>query len=338
MEIDHNFYMKLALDEAWEFQLLTYPNPAVGCCVVGEHGEVLAVAAHQRAGEAHAEVLALQQAYAKLSNDATILELQASADIHDYLLQNHNNIFQNCTLYTTLEPCSHHGKTPSCANLLVSLHLKSVVVGANDFNSEAANGIKILEEAKVDVTCNVMAQGCKELLIPFQKYIEGRFVFFKWAQRLNGTFDDGSITCGASKTLVHKMRDVCDLLVIGGNTVRVDRPTLDARLVGGKAPDVLILSKQKEFDTTIPLFNVPNRRVFIADNLEKINEYHHVMIEGGESMYELTKEVTDLYLCFVAPKFGGKLIFAQSKDQLRILKADKVGEDIILWMKKVDNE
>lgn len=338
MEIDYNFYMQLALDEAWKYQLLTYPNPSVGCCIVGQYGEILALEAHKKAGLAHAEVLALQKAYVKLTNDTDILHCKDSHEIHSYLLKHHNDIFQHTTLYTTLEPCAHYGKTPSCANLVASLGVGRVVVGAKDFNSEAANGIQILQGVSTEVVSDVLAQECAHLLFPFQKYLDGRFVFFKWAQRLNGTFDDGSITSQEAKKQVHQMRDVCDLIVIGGNTVRTDRPTLDARLVDGKAPDVLILSKYKEFDATIPLFNVPERNVFIAENLEKIKEYHCVMIEGGESMYEATKELVDMHLCYVAPHFGGSLSFRASRDNFEILKADKVGKDIMLWMKKVDNE
>lgn len=338
MVIDHNFYMKLALDEAWKYQLLTYPNPAVGCCIVGEYGEILAVAAHKKAGGPHAEVLALQDAYIKLTNDTAIKQLSESQQIHAYLLEHHNGVFSKCKVYTTLEPCSHHGKTPSCASLLASLHVTSVVVGARDFHEKASNGIDILKGAGCNVTCNVMQQECEELLIPFQKYLGGKFVFFKWAQRLNGTYDDGSITCNEAKVHVHKMRNVCDLLVIGGNTVRIDRPTLDARLVDGKAPDVLIFSNSTDFDRSIPLFSVPDRKVFIADNLEKLSEYHHIMIEGTQTMFELTKSIVDLHACYVAPRFGGKMGFANLEDDFKILKADKVDEDIILWMKKVDNE
>ena len=330
--------MQLALDEAWKYQLLTYPNPAVGCCIIGEYGEVLAVEAHQKAGLAHAEVLALQKAYTKLTNDTTITQFQESHEIHSYLLENHNNIFQKTTLYTTLEPCSHYGKTPSCANLIASLGVGRVVVGAKDFNNEAAKGIEKLQDAGVEVLCDVLEQRCQKLLIPFAKYLEGRFVFFKWAQRLNGTYDDGSITSQEAKKQVHKMRHVCDLLIIGGNTVRTDRPTLDGRLVNGKAPDVLILSHHKEFDTTIPLFHVPGREVFVEESLEKVKEYHCVMIEGGEAMYEATKQIVDMYLCYVAPHFGGSHSFVQTRDNFEILKADKVGKDIMLWMKKVDNE
>ncbi len=334
MEIDNNFFMQLALKEAWKYQGLTYPNPAVGCCIVGEHNEILSVEAHHKAGEPHAEVNALQKAFYKLTKNNQILELESSHDIHSYLIENHNDIFKNCSVYTTLEPCSHIGKTPSCANLLSTLGVKQVFVGSKDFNLEAAEGIRILEDASADVKTDILEQECNALLYPFKKYLESHFVYFKWAQRLNGTFDEGTISSITSRKHVHQLRNVCDLLVIGGKTVRIDRPTLDARLVDGKAPDVLIFSKEKEFDQTIPLFQVENRKVIVADNLDLLKNYKNIMIEGGETLYSLTKDIVDFYLCYVAPKFGGKQSFDNVQEEFEILNADKEHEDIIMWMKR----
>ncbi|WP_348542141.1 bifunctional diaminohydroxyphosphoribosylaminopyrimidine deaminase/5-amino-6-(5-phosphoribosylamino)uracil reductase RibD [Sulfurimonas sp. C5] len=325
--------MNLALKEAWKYQGLTYPNPAVGCCIVGKYNEILAVEAHRKAGEPHAEVNALQKAFFKLTQNDRIFSLESSHEIHNYLLKNHNGIFQECIVYTTLEPCSHVGKTPSCANLLSLLGVKQVFIGSKDFNVEAADGIDILEGASIGVKSEVLEKECGDLLYPFKKSLESRFVYFKWAQRLNGTFDDGAISSVSSREHVHKLRDVCDLLVIGGNTVRIDRPTLDAKLVNGKAPDILIISKEKKFDQTIPLFQVANRKVYIADNFTILENYKNIMIEGGETLYNLTKEFVDFYLCYVAPKFGGKKGFENVAEEFEILNADKEHEDIIMWMK-----
>lgn len=335
MEIDHNFYMSLAISEAWKYQGLTYPNPAVGCTVCGPYGELLAVEAHHKAGKPHAEVNALKEAYYKLTQDDTILSLISSSDIHNYLLKNHNNFFKNCSLYSTLEPCSHVGKTPSCANLIAQLGIKHVFVGVKDFNSDAADGNKILSNNSVEVTLHVKQEKCEELLLPFRKFMSDKFVFFKWAQRLNGTTDGGIISSAKSRKHVHAMRDVCDLLVIGGNTVRMDRPTLDARLVDGKAPDVLILSRKKEFDKTIPLFSVPNRQVYIENDFSVLDKYKNIMIEGSEKMYMLSHEIVDYYLCFLAPIFGGNEGFKNIEDKLQVLTTRKDEQDIIMWMKRI---
>ena len=326
--------MGLALDEAWKYQGLTYPNPAVGACIVGADDALLAVGAHQRAGEAHAEVLALRDAYVKLTQDTKILTLHSSHEIHEYLRVNHHNCFHNCSLYTTLEPCSHLGKTPSCASLIASLGLKKVLIGAKDTNKIASCGATMLRDANIEVIDGVMQKECEELFYPFAKHLEDRFVFFKWAQRLSGSVDGGIISSKSSREHVHALRDKCDLLVIGGETVRTDRPTLDARLVNGKAPDVLIYSRKKEFDRSIPLFGIEGRKVFIADNLSLLENYKHVMIEGGAQMFALTKEITDRYLCYIAPSLGGDKGLSGLDVEFEILNIQKESQDIMMWMKR----
>lgn len=139
MVIDDNFYMNLAISEAYKYQLLTYPNPAVGAVVISSCGKILSIKAHKKAGKPHAEVLALKEAYKILTNDFGIDNLTNSKDIHNYLIKNHNNCFNGCEIYTTLEPCSHVGKTPSCANLIKELKLKKVYIGSRDFNNIASN-------------------------------------------------------------------------------------------------------------------------------------------------------------------------------------------------------
>ena len=116
-----------------------------------------------------------------------------------------------------------------------------------------------------------LQQECDELLSPFVAWQSHQpFVFFKLALSKNGVARGGIITSEASRTMVHRLRDKCDLLVIGGNTVRTDRPLLDARLCDGMAPDVLIYSRQNDFDSSIPLFSVKNRKVLIENSFEKV--------------------------------------------------------------------
>ncbi|EDZ61561.1 riboflavin biosynthesis protein RibD [Sulfurimonas gotlandica GD1] len=334
MVIDSSFFINLALKEAWKYQGLTYPNPAVGCTIVSPKNELLSVEAHKKSGLPHAEVMALRTAYFKLTNDSKILELTSSSEIHTFLLNNHNNCFRDISLYTTLEPCSHIGKTPSCASLISALGIKKVFVGFNDINEEASGGTEILKKSGVDVQSSILEKKAYDLIAPFNKWKEDKFVFFKWAQRLNGSTDAGTISSIESRINVHKMRNVCDLLVIGGNTVREDRPTLDARLVHGKAPDVLIISRKKEFDKSIALFGVEGREVFIEDNFSLLNNYKNIMIEGSSNMFELTKDIVDYYLCYLAPTIGGKSGFEKVEEKFEILNIDQEDQDIIMWMKR----
>ncbi|MBN2817187.1 MAG: bifunctional diaminohydroxyphosphoribosylaminopyrimidine deaminase/5-amino-6-(5-phosphoribosylamino)uracil reductase RibD [Campylobacterales bacterium] len=330
-----NFFMSLAITEAWKYQGLTYPNPAVGCSIVLDK-KILSVSAHKKAGLPHAEVNALQEAYYKLTDDTSILSLKNSAEIHTFLLNKHNGIFHNVVLYTTLEPCSHQGKTPSCASLISALGIKKVYVGSRDFNPVAKAGNNILKNCGCSVKSGVLQRECDALLEPFKAWQESSFIFFKWAQRLDGSVDGGVISSIESREHVHALRDRCDLLIVGGETVRVDRPTLDARLVNGKAPDILIYSRRKDFDRNIPLFNVANRQVIISDELSSIKKYKNIMIEGGPKLFALTREIVDYYLSYIAPSFGGKSSIGIEIMNFDILNIQKETQDIMMWMKLIE--
>jgi len=328
--------MKMALDAAWQYQGLTYPNPAVGCTIV-QNGAVIAVGAHPKAGEPHAEVMALKEAYMALSIDRGIEKLTKASDIHDYLLKHHNGIFLFCDIYITLEPCAHEGKTPSCAELIKKMRPKNVYISHYDPNPEATGGAQSLIASGIDVHYGMCEAEGRALLEPFIQWNTKNYVLFKWAQRLDGSVDGGLVSDEASRKKVHAIRNCCDLIVIGGNTVRTDRPVLDARLVNGKAPDVLIYSKSKVFDRTIPLFEIENRKVFIEDSLDKINDYKNVLIEGGPSMMEATRGSVHRYLCFLAPTTGGTLAFTHEKMKLDILHAKMLDADLMIWMQEKGN-
>ena len=330
--MDDSFYMQLALDAAWKYQGLTFPNPAVGSCVVGPHGEVLGIGAHKKAGEAHAEVLALKAAFITLTKNHDIETIHDAHELHRYLKTHHNNIFTSCHIYVTLEPCAHEGKTPSCATLIADLGLKKVSISHLDMSAAAKGGKKRLQEAGIEVISHLEAEAGKELLSPFIQWSEGSYVVFKWAQRLDGSIDGKHVSSLASRTFVHKMRDVTQLLVIGGNTVRCDRPRLDARLVDGRAPDVLIYSRHNDFDTTIPLFEVKGRKVHISNSLEMIKSYQNVLIEGGPNMIGAVQEYVTHYLSFISPSSGGTISFSNEALNFSVMKMQKNDENIILWM------
>ncbi|WP_024954826.1 bifunctional diaminohydroxyphosphoribosylaminopyrimidine deaminase/5-amino-6-(5-phosphoribosylamino)uracil reductase RibD [Sulfurospirillum arcachonense] len=327
------YFMQLALDKAWAYQGLTFPNPAVGTAIADKNSNLIATGVHQFAGLPHAEVNAIKNAYLKISHDTNIENIVNSHEIHDYLLKNHNGIFSDKTIYVTLEPCNHIGKTPACSQLIKELKFKRVVIGSLDINKQASGGVKTLESAGINVDIGILKEKCDELLESFSIWQKDTFVFFKIAMSKNNVIDGGIITGKASRTHVHALRDKCDLLVIGGNTVRVDRPTLDARMVNGKAPDVLIYSKEKNIDKNIPLFNIKNREVFIEDNLDKIKEYKFVMIEGGFGMYEAIKDMVDYILVYRSSyeKNGNKITLEQN---LKEFFSMPIENDTLTWYKK----
>jgi diaminohydroxyphosphoribosylaminopyrimidine deaminase/5-amino-6-(5-phosphoribosylamino)uracil reductase len=244
------------------------------------------------------------------------------------LIKNHNNFFKSAEIYVTLEPCSHIGKTPSCANLLSILKPKKITIGWLDPIKAHSGGVEILKNAGIEVEI-VNDKKCFDLIEPFIKWNKDKFIFFKLAQSLNGVITGGYISSESSLNWVHQIRDKIDLLVIGGNTVRIDRPTLDSRRVNGKAPDVLIYSKRNDFDKTIPLFNVKNRKVFIEDNLEKINEYNFIMVEGGENLYNKFKNLVDWKVFVISPKMFLRNNF-KVDDKIEIMHIDK-RDDLIVW-------
>jgi diaminohydroxyphosphoribosylaminopyrimidine deaminase/5-amino-6-(5-phosphoribosylamino)uracil reductase len=318
----NDYALNAAINEAWKYQFLTYPNPVVGASVIVKNQ--LFVSAHKKAGEPHAEVNALWDAYRAFHKTP---DLKTSHEIHEYLIKNHSGFFNDANVFVTLEPCSHIGKTPSCANLLKILKPKSVTIGWQDPIKEHSGGADMLKDAGIEVKV-LNDKRCFDLIEPFVKWTKDKFVFFKLAQSFNGAISGGYISSQNSLNWVHQVRDKIDLLVIGGNTVRIDRPTLDARRVKGKAPDVLIFSRQKNFDMTIPLFKI-KRKVFIENSLEKMNDYKFIMIEGGEKLYNELKGLVDWKVFIVTPKIFDRINY-KSEDSFEILHVLK-NKDLIVF-------
>jgi diaminohydroxyphosphoribosylaminopyrimidine deaminase/5-amino-6-(5-phosphoribosylamino)uracil reductase len=332
MVINDEFYMSLAIAEAWKYQLLTYPNPAVGAMVL-KNGEIVSLEAHQKAGLAHAEVLALKSAYLNKNPKSDLQTINDPFEIHDYLKENHNGFFEDCEIYITLEPCNHTGKTPACSDLLVVLKPKRVIVSVLDPNKKASGGIEKLKSYGIEVTTDICKKQGDDLLFPFLQYMSGKFAFFKLATRSNGSINGGYITSQESLKYVHQLRNVIDTLVIGGNTVRIDRPTLDCRFIdSGKSPDVIIYSKQKEFDKTIPLFQVPHREVQISDMLDLDKGY--IMIEGGYNLLERLYDQIDMLALFISPNFKNSNDILLSELKFQILYSTQIGDDELILLKK----
>jgi len=338
MEIDHSFYLSLALKEAWKYQLLTYPNPAVGAVVLDKNGKIISVEAHKEAGKEHAELEAIWRAFEKLAKISPASFLSPK-EKHSFLLKHHNNLFKDFTIYITLEPCMKEGRTPACSILIEKLGFKRVVVGSLDPNPKMSGGVSYLREKGLDVITGVLKKECDQLIEPFIKWQKNEpFIFFKLAQTLNGVVTGGVISSYKSRKLTHKLRSKIELLAIGGNTVRVDRPILDTRLIEGeKNPDIFIYSKRGEFDENIPLFGVKDRKVFIENDLGKIKKYKFVMIEGGEGMLEASFDMVDWILIFES-SFMKKAPNLRGDFNLKRLHFCSLGDDNVIWFKKMENK
>ncbi len=329
--MNDEFYMQLALNKAWQCQGLTYPNPAVGAVVTCK-GEIVAIAAHETAGSSHAEVLALVMAYETLTSTQVAFDSQNAQKAHAFLLNLPQDIFSECTIYVTLEPCSHEGKTPSCASLLQVLSLKRVVIGTADPIEGHAGGMQKLGS----VTVGVLEDDCKALIEPFLIWQKRAFVLFKLAQTTNARIgsDNRYLSCSASLEHVHRLRAVCDVLLVGGNTVRVDRPTLDCRFIQAKAPNVKIYTKDDNFDKGIPLFSVQDRNVVVTDNLDFLDTPSFVLVEGGEGMLHVLKEKIDWLLIYQAPKLSSHNLTYNTTMNLTFLHHTQKDVDLMIWSKR----
>ncbi|WP_419770665.1 MAG: dihydrofolate reductase family protein [Candidatus Marinarcus sp.] len=226
------------------------------------------------------------------------------------------------------------GKTPACANLIKELKPNKVVIAHKDINKEASGGIETLQKENIEVSLGCMEKEAYELLYPFIKWKSGSFIFYKMAQTLNGSID-GSISSNQTKAYVHTLRDKIDLLLIGGNTVRTDKPTLDARYIAGRAPNIMIYTKNKVFDTNIPLFKIPNREVIISDDLFKLLDYKFIMVEGTYNLMNKLKDKIDYIILLVSPKIRNGMNALNEIDMdFEIVHENYIGEEKIIYLKK----
>lgn len=209
-------FMRLALRLGRRGLGRTSPNPAVGAVVV-RGGRVMGRGYHHQAGAPHAEVEALRDAGGRA---------------------------RGATLYVTLEPCNHHGRTPPCTEAILSAGVKRVVVGIRDPNrSVAGRGVERLRRRGVEVEVGVARAACAELLAPFRKHTETGLplVTLKLAASLDGriatrTGESRWITGPSARRLVHRLRNEMDAVMVGAQTVIDDDPLLTCRLRGGRDP------------------------------------------------------------------------------------------------------
>ena len=209
--------MQLALQHARRGEGYVEPNPMVGAVVASADGAVISTGHHQRFGEPHAEINAIQAAsVATVGND----------------------------LYVTLEPCSHFGKTPPCADAVIKAGFRRVFVGCQDPAPHVAGqGIQRLRDAGVEVTVGVCESEARRLIAPFEMLMLQRrpWVHAKWAMTLDGRIASRTghskwISSDASRALVHRLRGRMDAIITGAGTVRSDDPLLTARPAGARTP------------------------------------------------------------------------------------------------------
>jgi diaminohydroxyphosphoribosylaminopyrimidine deaminase/5-amino-6-(5-phosphoribosylamino)uracil reductase len=278
MSKQDELFMQRALQLAGYGKSTVSPNPMVGCVIVYD-GKIIGEGWHQKAGEPHAEVLAIR------SVDKT-------------------ELLKSATAYVTLEPCAHYGKTPPCAELLVEKHLKKVVIGAVDPNPlVTGKGIEILEKAGIQVETAVLEEECLALNRAFFTFMEKKrpYIILKWAQTADGfiareNFDSKWISNSLSRQLVHKWRTEIDAILVGKNTAKYDNPQLTARDWSGKNPIRIVIDHNLSLNEELKLFDGIQKTILFHSKDQKIEKQGVVPIklnnDGflGEMLNYLHKE------------------------------------------------
>ncbi len=234
-------YMQRCIDLARLGQLHVAPNPMVGAVIV-HNNKIIGEGFHQRYGEAHAEVNAIRSV-------------------------KHPELLSESTIYVSLEPCAHHGKTPPCSDLIVENKLKRVVIGCKDsFSKVSGKGIDKLKKAGIDVEVGVLEAECRDLNKRFFTFHERQrpYVILKWAQSKDGYLDKvrhpdekgvNWISAPETKALVHKWRAEEQSILVGRKTVQNDDPSLTVREFSGNNPTRIIIDSQLQLSMDANIFS-----------------------------------------------------------------------------------
>jgi diaminohydroxyphosphoribosylaminopyrimidine deaminase/5-amino-6-(5-phosphoribosylamino)uracil reductase len=356
--MDDQQWMKRALRLAEKGRGRTSPNPMVGAILVKD-GKVVGEGYHAKTGEAHAEIIALQQAREEA---------------------------RGAILYLNLEPCTHYGKTPPCAPQVIEAGVKRVVIGMEDPNPLVkGKGIEILRKAGLDVAVGILEKECRRVNEAFCKYILKKepFVILKVAATLDGKMatrngDSKWISGEASRRFVHKLRDQVDGVMVGIGTVLKDDPLLTARIRGGRDPYRIVLDSRLKVPEEAKVIGTSPSKAIIAttelapkDKIEKFEKrgvqvlvldskegrvnlksclsklgeigMMNLLVEGGSQVNGsfLDEGLIDKLLLFLSPRligdhqalgiFGGRGVFILPKAiVLKEIKTKRLGEDILL--------
>ena len=247
--MQHEQYMQRALQLAALGEGAVFPNPMVGSVIVNDEGKIVAEGYHRYFGGPHAEVDAIHQ----VPSDADCSQL---------------------SLYVTLEPCSHYGKTPPCADLVISKGFKQVFIGSLDPNPQVAGrGMKRIEDAGIlshPPICEAEAKRLNKRF--FTNQVKKRaYLIAKWAQCSNGFIahangSSAQVSDLPNQTLVHTWRATEQAIMVGYNTALWDNPSLTTRLVEGKNPIRLVLDQHGNLPSHLRVFDGVVRTIVLTEN------------------------------------------------------------------------
>ena len=319
----------------------TYPNPMVGSVIV-HNGEIIGEGWHHKSGEAHAEV-------------------NAVASVKD------KSLLKDSTIYISLEPCAHYGKTPPCAELIIKHQIPNVVVGCVDsFSEVSGKGIEMMQKAGSTIKVGVLEKECKASHKRFFTFHQKNrpYIILKWAETKDGFIapleqESGKpfwITSSESKKLVHKWRTEEASILVGTNTAEKDNPALTARLWEGNQPLRLVIDRNLRLMDSLQVFDDSAKTLVfteksmensgsttyqniafsqfqkeVMDELYKRN-IHSVIIEGGSETLQsfIDANLWDEARVFVGDQNLEKGITAPILNG-KLMNEEKVSTDMLKW-------
>ncbi|MCL6261575.1 bifunctional diaminohydroxyphosphoribosylaminopyrimidine deaminase/5-amino-6-(5-phosphoribosylamino)uracil reductase RibD [Aquiflexum sp. TKW24L] len=315
------------------------PNPMVGCVIV-HHDIIIGEGYHQLYGGPHAEPNAINS-------------------VED------QNVLSEATVFVSLEPCAHWGKTPPCANLLVEKKVRRVVIGAVDSNPlVGGKGIQILKDAGIEVVTGILENKVRDQNKRFFTFIEKKrpYVILKWAQTQDGyvareNFDSKWISNSYSRQLVHKWRSEEDAILVGTSTASYDNPQLNVREWEGRNPVRIVLDRNLTLEKGLYLFDQSQPTICFnqvksekSENLEFVQlsrgfgveevledlyqrKIQSLIVEGGAQVLKsfIEKELWDEARVFTGQvQFGTGISAPLIKGKL-ISESEIMGDKLVVW-------
>ena len=272
------------------------PNPLVGAVIV-VNDQIIGEGYHERYGQAHAEPNAIHAVTEK-------------------------ELLQQATLYVSLEPCSHYGKTPPCADLIVQMKIPRVVIGTLDPNPKVSGrGVKIMQEAGIEVVVGVLEKECYELNKRFFIFQNQKrpFILLKWAQTYDGFIDTHrqnnteqalQISNEITRQLTHKMRSENQAIMVATNTVLLDNPSLTVRFWSGRNPIRIILDRRGRIPFDYQVMNGLVKTIVFTEKETKSREnLLFVSIQFDDKLLQnILKALFELQINAVLVEGGSKLL------------------------------
>lgn len=303
-------FMQRCIELAKKAEGQTYPNPLVGSVIV-HNGKIIGEGYHQKAGQNHAEINAINSVENK-------------------------DLLKESTIYVSLEPCSHYGKTPPCANRLLEIGFKKVVIGTLDSHEKVnGKGKQLLENAGIEVVSGVLEEECINLNKRFFTYHQKKrpYLFLKWAESADGFLDKDfkptQIGNPLTKQFVHQLRSEEHAILVGTRTALIDNPSLTTREISGRNPTRILI----DFDLKVPRdFRIYNgeAKTLVFNSIKNSEEGNikFIKIDKENFLQNLMEKLYEHQIQSVIVEGGSftlnQFIEAQLWDEAMIIKTENL--------------